>query len=238
MSFSILSRKLSEQYYKSLLRLISAQDIPLKNKLLGKPKLAAFSLIFFRVAQRLMGSSFWQEDKSTVIYLPQSSEWWAANLCWNGDYSSSWFFSLYPVSQTLKSPRKSTKIVRFSTDLSRRAYFKNASESRFIGRNGSNEWSLSDYKRRVSSTATIEASYEARAPFTMGSSIFGVSPRSPQSQVLASNQGRSDILGLAAGGQMYGARDLRPLIVSLISRTECRKYTVTQTRLGYSSMFS
>jgi hypothetical protein len=47
--------ELSEQY-KSLLRLNSVQDILLKNKLLpvGKPKLAAFSMIFSRVAQGLM----------------------------------------------------------------------------------------------------------------------------------------------------------------------------------------
>ena len=89
-SFSI-SRELSEQY-NSLLQLISAQNIPLKNKLLGNPKLAASSL-FFRVAQGLMGNSFGREDKSTVFHLLQSSELLAINLCWNGDYSSSFIQS-------------------------------------------------------------------------------------------------------------------------------------------------
>ena len=65
----------------SLLRLNSALDIPLKNKLLGKLKLAAFSLIFSRVAQELMGRFFWKEDKSTVFHPLQSSGWWATNLC-------------------------------------------------------------------------------------------------------------------------------------------------------------
>ena len=85
-SFSI-SRELSERY-KSLLQLFSAQDILLKNKLLGKPKLVAFSLTFSRVAQGLMGSSFGQENKPIVFHLLQSSEWWATNyLSWNSDYS-------------------------------------------------------------------------------------------------------------------------------------------------------
>jgi hypothetical protein len=85
--------------------------------------------------------------------------------------------------------------------------------------NGSNEWSLPDYKRRVSPTATVEASYEVRSSIPIKSTtIWGASPRSPRSRVSAvSDVGRSNILGLAAGGQMYGARDLRPLIVSLIS---------------------
>ena len=101
---------------------------------------------------------------------------------------------------------------------------------------------MSEYKRRVSSTATVEASYEAR--FTgCGLVVFGpggsgASPRLPPIHGSASDKDRrSAILGLAAGGQMYGARDLRLFIVSLISRTERRKYTVTQTRLGYSSVF-
>ena len=72
-----ISRELSEQL-NSLLRLISALDIQLKNKLLGKLKLAAFSLIFFLVAQ--MRASFGQEEKLTVFHPLQSSEWWATNL--------------------------------------------------------------------------------------------------------------------------------------------------------------
>ena len=39
-----------------------------------------------------MESSFGQGDKSTVFHHLQSSEWWATDLCWNGDYSSSWIF--------------------------------------------------------------------------------------------------------------------------------------------------
>ena len=106
-NFSI-SRGLSE-HYKSLLRIISAQDIPLKNKLLGKPKLAAFSLIFSPVAQRSMGSSFAQEDKSTVFHLLQSSDWWATNLYWNGDYSSSWFFCFIQSHKLGKVPENQQK---------------------------------------------------------------------------------------------------------------------------------
>ena len=74
--------------------------------------------------------------------------------------------------------------------------------------NGSNEWSLSDYKRRISSTATVEASYEARpshrpspSPSSLGQSLTQVST----SDDLING---SDILGLAAGGQMYDVRDL------------------------------
>ena len=85
-----ISRELSEQL-NSLLRLISALDIQLKNKLLGKLKLAAFSLIFFLVAQ--MRSSFGQEEKLTVFHPLQSSEWWATNLwSWNGDFLPQKFF--------------------------------------------------------------------------------------------------------------------------------------------------
>ena len=91
LGFSI-SRELFEQL-NSLLRLNSALDILLKNKLLGKLKLAAFSLIFFHVAQMSIRSFFWEEDKSTVFHPLQSSEWSATNLwCWNGDFSSPIFF--------------------------------------------------------------------------------------------------------------------------------------------------
>ena len=82
----------------SLLPLNSALDIPLKNKLLGKLKLAVFSLIFSRVAKELKEGLFWEEEKSTLLHLRQSSEWRAAKLCWNGEYSSSSFFFFYPVS--------------------------------------------------------------------------------------------------------------------------------------------
>ena len=116
-------------------------------------------------------------------------------------------------------------------------YFKNYSPSKITY--GSNEWSLSDYRRRVSFAATVEASYEVRSSIfsKKATTILGASPRSPASLHLASKSkvtvDRSDILGLAAGGQMYGARDLKLLIVPLISSTERRKYTVTQIHLGY-----
>ena len=80
-SFSI-SRELFKKQ-NSFLQMILAQDIPLKSKLLGKPKSAAFSLIFFRVALGLlsMGSSFGQEDKSTAFHPLQSSEWLGESNC-------------------------------------------------------------------------------------------------------------------------------------------------------------
>ena len=98
-----ISRELSEQL-NSLLRLISALDIPLKNKLLGKLKLAAFSLIFSRVAKELKEGLFWEEEKSPILHLRQSSEWRAAKLCWNGEYSSSFFFSFIQSHKFYKCP--------------------------------------------------------------------------------------------------------------------------------------
>ena len=85
----------------SLLRLILAQDIQLKNKLLGKPKLAASSLIFFRVDLGWMGCSFGKEEKSTVFHLLQNSGWWATNFSYIGDYSLLCIFLLYAVSHKL-----------------------------------------------------------------------------------------------------------------------------------------
>ena len=98
------------------------------------------------------------------------------------------------------------------TNLSRQAYFKNSAESKIIY--GSNEWSLSDYRRRVSSTATVEASYEHRSSRS-STNLFGA-PHAWMHPVV-SDLVRSNILGLAAGGQMCCARDLKLLIVSLIS---------------------
>ena len=89
---------------KSLLRLNSALDIPLKNKLLGKLKLAVFSLIFSRVAKELKEGLFWEEEKSTLLHLRQSSEWRAAKLCWNGECSSSSFFSFIQSHKFYKVP--------------------------------------------------------------------------------------------------------------------------------------
>ena len=44
-------------------------------KVFGKPKLAAFSLIFFRLAEGLMGYFFAQEDVSSVFHPLRKSEW-------------------------------------------------------------------------------------------------------------------------------------------------------------------
>ena len=64
---------------------------------------------------------------------------------------------------------------------------------------------MSDYKRRVSSTATVEACYYSAPQGYCGIS-FG----------LEFEGDKSDILGLATGGQMYGSFDLTLLIVSFI----------------------
>jgi hypothetical protein len=65
------------------------------------------------------------------------------------------------------------------------------------------EWYLSDYKRRVSSTATVNL--EALAIYS-DMALVGFTP----------HKSRSDILGLAAGGRMYGSFDSTLLFVSLI----------------------
>ena len=142
-----------------------------------------------------MGSSFGEKDgkeeKSIAFHPLQSSERWGINLCWNGDYSSSRFFCYIQSHKFNSSPY----------------YFFSDSEQ---------EWSLSDYKRRVSSTATVEAAYftttirRAASPARRLNTRFTI-----------------DIFGLAAGGQMYGPCDFRLLIISLISLTECGIYTVT-----------
>ena len=131
------------------------------------------------------------------------------------------FFASSSLTNLIYSPRKSTKMVWSPSNYSRKEYFKNYSQSKIVY--SSNEWSLSDYRRRVSSTATFEASYEVRSSIfsKKATTISSASPRSPASLDLTSKSevtvDRSDILGLAAGGQMYGARDLKLLIVSLIS---------------------
>ena len=75
---------------------------------------------------------------------------------------------------------------------------------------------MSDYKRRVSSTATVKASYEARlttSGYYGGSSSHSFSPMTPSRSRVQGlpNKDGSGILGLAAGGQMYDGRDLRLL---------------------------
>ena len=107
--------------------------------------------------------------------------------------------------------------------ISRQAYSKNSLESSF-----GNDWSLFDYKRRVSSSASVKASYEASR--TGSSSMFATSKAGasgefpyfsrPAPRIRGDDSefnNRSDILGLAAGGQMYGTRVLRLLIVPFIS---------------------
>ena len=91
-------------------------------------------------------------------------------------------------------------------------------------------WSLVDYKRRVSPSATIQAAY-AREHLDCGysNSPFGMHPT-------CNGVKRPDILGLAVGGKMYDALYFRLFIVyfSLII-SECRKYTATRTLLGYGA---
>ena len=75
---------------------------------------------------------------------------------------------------------------------------------------------MCDYKRRVSSNATVKASYEA---FSTGDLRFlGYKfPRPMRADLEEASVDGLQILGLAAGGQMYGTRDLKLLIVSFIS---------------------
>ena len=70
---------------------------------------------------------------------------------------------------------------------------------------------MSNYKRRVSPTATIEASYDM---VNYEDAIFQYKATVCEMTIV----NESPILGLAAGGKMYGAPDLRLLIVGLISR--------------------
>jgi hypothetical protein len=65
------------------------------------------------------------------------------------------------------------------------------------------KWSLSDYKRRVSSTATVKASYLDNADYSIDLEYIRAAPTGCK---------QSDILGIAAGGQMYGSCNLTLLI--------------------------
>ena len=67
---------------------------------------------------------------------------------------------------------------------------------------------MSDYKRRVSSTATVEACYKVDLDVTKR--------KRGKKKCL-------DIFGLAAGGQMYDSCDLKLLIISLISLIRVQK---------------
>ena len=169
----------------------------------------------------------------------KSQEYFISFRAWNGGRRSTClstviilyhFFLLYPVSQLDRFPRN---LVYPPIKISRQAYFKNPSKSVVRIQNDPNEWSLSDYKRRVSPTATVEASYEAVCS-EISESSFTRRRRSRRASVspgvsshnsvdfthvnrLSSPDQDGHILGLAAGGQMYSARDFRLLIVSLIS---------------------
>ena len=84
------------------------------------------------------------------------------------------------------------------------------------------KWSLADYKRRVSPSATIQAVYDQ---------WDRLSTDPPRCQRRSS---QSANLGLAVGGQMYDALNFRPFIIyfnPIIS--EYRKYTATRTPPGY-----
>ena len=191
-----ISRELSENL-NSLLRLISALDIPLKNKLLGKLKLAAFNLIFSPVAQELRGTFFWEEGKSTVLHPRPSSDWRVANLCWNGDYSSSWFFRFIQSHKCDKVPKL---------------------QHWFQGRSGlcliiDVEFPPPPPLRHFTSSRTRRRIYH----FLLGR--FSHSHVDPS--LVLPLEGKCN--GLAVS-QSFS---------SLISWTECRKYTVTQTRPGY-----
>ena len=91
-----------------------------------------------------------------------------------------------------------------------------------------NEWSLADYKRRVSPTATIEAWYE---PFRSKHSLF------QNASNVSISGGTPSIrysIGFAAGGQMYHSPYLRLSIVLLtLNVSERRKYIETKILPGY-----
>ena len=152
----------------SLLRPALAQATLLKNKLLARQKLEAFSLISFRVVQVSTGSSSVMEKNSTVSFRLQSSDWWKVIRSFSNGISSG---SLY---------HHFLLITLFS--------------SREI-RVGS-KWSLVDYKRRVSPSATIQAAYD----FKYAEAYRRRLQESPHS------------LGLAVGGQMYDAFNFNCLL--------------------------
>ena len=114
----------------------------------------------------------------------------------------------------------------------------------WFSRNG---WSLSDYQRRVSPTATIEAFYQVRSLFEVHNIMITGGTFVNTQNINVHNfaaggemySGRDftlliiwlilrilnraqrtyhDILGLAAGGKMYGGRDFTLLIIWLILR--------------------
>ena len=81
------------------------------------------------------------------------------------------------------------------------------------------KWSLVDYKRRVSPSATIHAAYDFEYP-------SGRPRAHPMRR----------ILGLAVGGQMYDSFDFSLFIVYLNPIiSECRKYIAIRTPLGYDA---
>ena len=104
-------------------------------------------------------------------------------------------------------------------NLPRQLYFEVASSFE-----PQNEWSLADYKRRVSPIATIEAWYETPSLRDMISSM-----------TIASKFHRAEgNLGFAAGGRMYDSPHLRLSIVLLtLNGPERRKYIKTKILPGY-----
>ena len=124
-----------------------------------------------------MGYFFAREDMSTVFHPLRKSEWQATNLYWNSDYSSSWFFAL---STRLKNSVEFPKINQINLDPQKP--FKTGIFQKFLPESIfgiTSEWSLSDYKRRVSSTATIEAYCNPRRTilFVMESERYPLSCR-------------------------------------------------------------
>ena len=77
----------------SLLRPALAQVTPLKNKLLARLKLVAFSSISFHVVQVSTGSSSVTEKNSTISFRLWSSDWWKVMNSFSNGKSSGLLFS-------------------------------------------------------------------------------------------------------------------------------------------------
>ena len=201
----------------SLLRPALAQATPLKNKLLERQKLVAFSLISFRVVQASTGSSSALEKNSTVSFRLRNSDWWKVISSFSNGKSSGSVYHHFLLT-TLFSSRE----IRVES-----------------------KWSLVDYKRRVSPSATIQAAYYISFKNSVNLSLKSERITTVGGNVKETHLGSSYYaknlghLGLAAGGQMYDALDFRLFIVYFNQiLSECRKYTATRTRtpLGYGAV--
>ena len=126
----------------SLLRPALAQAIPLKNKLLARQRLVAFSLISFRVVQASTGSSSAIEKNSTVSFSLRRSDWWKVISSFSYGKSSGSLYHHFLLITLISSQE-----IRVGS-----------------------KWSLVDYKRRVCPSATIQAAYglEASCSYHMG----------------------------------------------------------------------